>query len=89
MSQTVIKIHGSAGRLKAGGRPAASLGKWEARHIDGQRWSFEFESYEPDPYWFEHGSTFTLILNLGRGEVRGRCDIVSRDPLICEMEIPA
>jgi hypothetical protein len=87
--QTAWKIRGKAGRLKTGSRPAATLGPWDARHIEGERWQFTFESFEPDPYWFEHGTTFKAVLVMGRGDISGAVEIVSRDPLILEMEIPA
>jgi hypothetical protein len=89
MSQTTFKITGSAGRLRAGSRLAATLGAWKARHVEGERWQFTFDSFEPDPYWFEHGSAFRLTLAMGSGEIVGRCEIVNRDPLILEMEISA
>lgn len=86
--QNAWAIRGAAGRLRAGSRPAASLGAWEAKHVDGQRWRFTFESYTPDPYWFEHGSSFKVTLSMGKSELRAPCEITSRDPLIIELEMP-
>lgn len=80
-------IKGAAGRLRAGSRLAATLRRWEARHVEGKRWRFEFEGYDADPYWFEHGDNFKMTLDMGRSVVSGPATIVSRDPLIVEMEI--
>lgn len=90
--QNSFRVRGRAGRLATGSRTAAMLGPWEARHLGGEsglRWRFEFETFQPDVYWFENGSRFRLILEIGhRGLVHGPCDIVCRDPLMVDMEVP-
>ncbi len=89
--ETTWKVFGKAGRLATGHRTAAMLGPWEARYLGGMSWRFDFEQYEPDLYWFENGSRFKLILEIGhRGLVHGPCEIVYHDGkhLLVDMEVP-
>lgn len=80
-------IKGATGTLRAGSRPAARLGAWEAKHVEGSLWRFTFAAFEPDPYWFEHGEHFSIRLEMHKGGISGPVEITSRDPLIVEMEI--
>lgn len=86
--QSAWKVRGSAGRLKAGSRLAATLGPWKAEHIDGERWRFTFDSFEPDVYWQDGRTDYKAILDIGRGDIRGEAEIVGLDPLVIEMEVP-
>lgn len=80
-------IKGAAGSLRAGSRLAASFGRWEAGHQPDGRWRIEAQSVVPDPYWLENASSFTGVLAMGRGDVRGAATIVSVEPLVFDMEI--
>jgi hypothetical protein len=84
------KIRGQAGRLRAGSRPAATFGAWDARPLGENRWEITTSGplKECDPYWLEHGSSFTAILEMGKGGVRGPAEIVLREPLVFQMTIP-
>jgi hypothetical protein len=86
------KIRGHTGRLRAGSRPAATFGSWDARPLGDNRWEITTSGglTESDPYWLEHGTSFTAVLEMGKngGGIRVPAEIVHRDPLVFQIEIP-
>lgn len=80
-------ITGAAGSLKAGSRHAASFASWSAARQPDGRWRISAASVDPDPYWFENGSSFRAVLRVGKGELRGPAEIVTHDPLTFDMRI--
>lgn len=84
----VWAIRGTAGTLRAGSRVAATLTGWEAGRLPDGRWRITVTTHAPDPYWLENGSSFFAVLQMGRGTARGVAEIVSREPLVFDMENP-
>lgn len=80
-------ISGAAGRLLCGSRVAATFADWSATPLEDGRWRIACGSMTPDPYWFENGTGFRAALVVGRGDVRGLAQLVSREPLVFDMEI--
>lgn len=85
------KIKGAGGRLRAGSRPAASFGDWEASYLASGRWLITARLRESDPYWLENGTSFTVVLETGKqgGGIRVPvAALVSTDPLAFEIDPP-
>jgi hypothetical protein len=81
-------VRGEAGRLYAGRYPAATFGKWNARHIGGIQWRIEASITESDPYWLEHGFRYRAVLLSAGREYRLRIDLVMTSPvLMFDMEV--
>jgi hypothetical protein len=85
---STFQISGVAGYLTAGSRVAAQCVGWSASRQEDGRWRITTERHVADPYWLEHGASFKATLVIGKGEVKGRAEIVSLEPLIFDMEIP-
>lgn len=61
-----MRMTGSAGQLRVGGRVAANLQRWS---YDGtpEAWSVEAETADIDEFWFDTDRVFELRLMVGDG----------------------
>src|SRR6266542_5602551 len=66
-----LRVSGRGGTLRAGGRPAATLGRW---HLAGDAtgWTLTGELVAADRFWLEWGGPYELRLPWGGRSLRWR-----------------
>lgn len=63
-STRVLRASGVTGKLLAGGRQAAALGRWVLEPVDGGH-RVTAAPVSVDQFWIAHGGRFTLLLGMG------------------------
>lgn len=81
------QIKGRGGRLRAGARTVAVLGKWEATTGEGGHFNLAVAEAERDPIGWDAYDPARLVveLNLRTTDWRGRARITSGDPLVVDI----